>query len=79
MQVVHTAGVPPNQGSTYLLSSGCTSNSKNALKKIVSAKTQLSQPNREVVFIGRMNWWISRYGNSLKLSSQPEQPEPGRE
>jgi hypothetical protein len=35
MHAVHTAGLPPNQGRITFPSSGCTWNSKNALKKIV--------------------------------------------
>jgi hypothetical protein len=38
MQVVHTAGPPPNQGSTKRPIIGWTSNNRNALKKIVTGK-----------------------------------------
>jgi hypothetical protein len=37
MHVVQTAGVPPNQGRIDFPSSGCTWNSKKALKNIVRA------------------------------------------
>ena len=37
MQVVHTAGVPPNQGSIRLPIIGCTRNRRNALRNIVTA------------------------------------------
>lgn len=37
MQVVHTAGVPPNQGSTHLLMTGWTWNTRNAPSNVVAA------------------------------------------
>ena len=37
MQVVQTAGLPPNHGRMRLLTSGCTWKSRNALRKIVNA------------------------------------------
>src|SRR5262249_33234801 len=37
MQMVHTAAVPPNQGRMILAISGCTWNSRKALRKIVEA------------------------------------------
>src|SRR6516225_12265997 len=43
MQVVHTAGLPPNHGKMNLLMSGWTSNSKKALKRVMSAKSQINQ------------------------------------
>jgi hypothetical protein len=38
MQVVHTAGVPPNQGRMIFPIRGWTWNSRKALRKIVIAK-----------------------------------------
>jgi hypothetical protein len=37
MQIVHTAAVPPNHGRIILAMSGCTWNSRKALRKIVTA------------------------------------------
>ena len=37
MQVVQTAGLPPNHGRMRLLTSGCTWKSRKALRKIVNA------------------------------------------
>jgi hypothetical protein len=39
MHVVQTLGPPPNHGRTYLAMSGCTWNSRNALRKVAEAKT----------------------------------------
>src|ERR1700677_2566264 len=36
MHVVHTAGLPPNQGKIALLMIGCTSNNRSALSSVVS-------------------------------------------
>src|ERR1700677_3890427 len=36
MHVVHTAGLPPNQGKIALLMIGCTSNNSSALSSVVS-------------------------------------------
>ncbi len=43
MQVVQTAGLPPNQGKMNLLISGWTWNSKNALTSTAPAKIQPTQ------------------------------------
>jgi len=37
MQVFHTEADPPNQGRMIFPIIGCTSNSRNALRKIVAA------------------------------------------
>jgi hypothetical protein len=37
MQLVHTAGDPPNHGRMKRAISGCTWNSRKALRKIVAA------------------------------------------
>ncbi|MEO1528612.1 MAG: hypothetical protein AAFX06_24595 [Planctomycetota bacterium] len=37
MQVVHTAGVPPNQGKTHLLMIGWTWKTKKAPRSVVAA------------------------------------------
>tara|TARA_R110002049_G_scaffold2750_8_gene22243 strand:- start:189886 stop:190158 length:273 start_codon:yes stop_codon:yes gene_type:complete len=44
MQVVHTAGVPPNQGNTHLLMTGCTWNTKNAPNNVVAANQKIDRP-----------------------------------
>jgi hypothetical protein len=46
MQVVHTAGAPPNHGNMYFPRRSCTQKSKNALRKIVS-------PNEILPWFGR--------------------------
>ena len=43
MQVVHTAGQPPNQGRMNLLIKGCTWNSRKAPSRIVPAKASPGQ------------------------------------
>jgi hypothetical protein len=35
MHVVHTDGVPPNQGRMYFAMSGCTAKSRKAERKVV--------------------------------------------
>src|SRR5207245_11496421 len=40
MQVLQTAGVPPNSGRTILPTIGCTRNKRNALTKRVAAKNR---------------------------------------
>ena len=46
MQVVQTAGAPPNPGNMYFPRRSCTQKSKNALRKIVS-------PNEILPWFGR--------------------------
>ena len=43
MQVVQTAGTPPNQGRMNLLISGCTWNNRKAASRLVAAKFQAGQ------------------------------------
>ncbi len=38
MQVFHTDGVPPSNGSNSFPNMGCTENNNNALRKSVTAK-----------------------------------------
>ena len=62
MQVVQTAGLPPNHGRMRLLTSGCTWNSRNALRKIVNANRikassfSSRSPRRDLMETGRGNY-----------------------
>ena len=47
MQVVHTAGDPPNHGRMNRAISGCTWNSRKALRKIVVAKVSVNELRRQ--------------------------------
>jgi hypothetical protein len=46
MQVVQTAGVPPNQGRSTLPMTGWTWKSRNALRKMVAATMRISCSSR---------------------------------
>src|SRR5262249_30188096 len=57
MQVVQTAGLPPNQGKMNLLMRGCTWNSKNALTKIVEENTTCSNDHGETMGVDTTFSW----------------------
>lgn len=54
MQVFHTAGVPPNEGSNNLPNNGCTTNINVALTNRVPAKRKIRaglRPAEEVAVV----------------------------
>ena len=50
MQLVHTAAEPPNHGRISFAISGCTWNSRNALSRIVAAKSTAGTRARRAVY-----------------------------
>jgi hypothetical protein len=52
MQVVQTAGPPPNHGRTYLPISGWTWNRRNAPANTVAANSQAGPPRRAAAGAG---------------------------
>jgi hypothetical protein len=75
MQVVQTIGPPPNHGRMNLLRIGCTSNSKNALRKIVSANVNPDQQaiNRFLI-IDHADCTAGRTGKTDPPQQSPDRP-----
>src|SRR3970282_982483 len=60
MQVVHTAGVPPNHGRIKRAISGWTRNSRNAPVKIVSPNATIERANRTASPAPWQAWAVAR-------------------